>query len=73
MHYENPACHGSVTVGGVSVFANDGTSSTTTIEFDYSPGQTLVISEQDTCTYSTKHFFFFGYSINRLICRSRYR
>ena len=50
MHYDNPACHGSVTVGGVSVFANDGTSSTTTIEFDYSPGQTLVISEQDTCT-----------------------
>lgn len=49
MHYDNANCHGSVTVGGVEIYANDGVSSTNTIEFDYSVGDSIVITEQDTC------------------------
>eukprot|EP01043_Picozoa_sp_COSAG02_P022345 COSAG02_NODE_1159_length_14178_cov_12.360679_8_plen_220_part_00 len=46
---DSPACHGSVTVGGVEIYANDGVGSTSSIEFDYNHGDSLLITEQDTC------------------------
>ena len=49
MHYNNPNCHGSVRVGDVEVYANDGVGSTSSVEFDYKRGDSLVITEQDTC------------------------
>ena len=49
MSYDNPACHGIITLGGQSLYDQYHMAEMKTLEFDYTPGDVLTISEEDTC------------------------